>query len=487
MCHSTCIAFGQRVLKPDDIRGKRVIEVGSANINGSLRSWVESQSPQSYVGVDIAFAPGVDEICAAEDLISRFGKESFDVVICTEVLEHVSDWRGTVSNIKNVLKSGGVLLVTTRSVGFPCHGFPHDFWRYDLNDGRTIFSDLTIELLEKDTPPGIFLLARKPVKFAEVDLCAHALYSMISGRRCVKIPAGDMLAFRCRWSLVSLAAKLRRLRSLLARPLPAPLKFYLKRKLGLSQAPESRTRDEVAGLMSPKSSDFCREVAPLVCPCCGANEFKEQTVLWRELVEQWRLVDHEAAYINRQQGLRCVCCGANLRSMALAGAIMKCYGFRGNFTGFLKSEATRELRVLEINEAGSLNPLLAQLPKHVLSRYPQVDMMALPFEEGAFDLVLHSDTLEHVPRPVQALSECRRVLAPGGFCVFTVPIIVDRLTLSREGLPLSFHGSPCNPDDHIVCFEYGADAWKYLILAGFSECRIHSLEYPAAQALVGVR
>src|SRR5208282_3830755 len=42
-------------------------------------------------------------------------------------------------------------------------------------------------------------------------------------------------------------------------------------------------------------------------------------------------------------------------------------------------------------------------------------------------LVIHSDTLEHVERPVRALEECRRVLAPGGRVCFTVPIIVGRL------------------------------------------------------------
>src|SRR5207248_3016475 len=41
--------------------------------------------------------------------------------------------------------------------------------------------------------------------------------------------------------------------------------------------------------------------------------------------------------------------------------------------------------------------------------------------------------------------------------------------------------------DFQVRTEYGADAWKHLVRAGFGECRIQSLEYPAAQALVGVR
>jgi len=66
-------------------------------------------------------------------------------------------------------------------------------------------------------------------------------------------------------------------------------------------------------------------------------------------------------------------------------------------------------------------------------------------------------------------------------------MIVDRLTLNREGLPPSYHGSPSNPVDCLVHTEYGADAWKHVAVAGFRECRIVPLEYPAAQAIVGVR
>ncbi|HJZ58032.1 MAG TPA: class I SAM-dependent methyltransferase [Gemmataceae bacterium] len=225
----------------------------------------------------------------------------------------------------------------------------------------------------------------------------------------------------------------------------------------------------------------------MICPCCGSAQTREQPVLWRELIDQWRLSADEVAYIDRQQGLHCTACGSNLRSMALAKAILACVGYTGLLAEFVRSEAARRVRVLEINEAGGLTQFLETLPNHVLARYPEVDMMNLPFADLEFGLVVHSDTLEHVPRPVRGLTECRRVLKPGGFCAFTVPMIVDRLTASREGLPPSYHGSPDNPADCLVATEYGADAWKHVMLAGFGECRIFSLEYPTAQSLVGVR
>lgn len=224
------------------------------------------------------------------------------------------------------------------------------------------------------------------------------------------------------------------------------------------------------------------------CLCCGSSTgIVERPVLWPALIDQWQLAPHEAAYIDRQQGFHCTKCGCNLRSMALANAIMSCFRFVGSFAEFVGSETPRRLQVLEVNEAGGLTPFLQTLPLHRLVRYPECDMMHLPMADESFDLVVHSDTLEHVPQPVIGLAECRRVLRPGGFCAFTVPIVVDRLTKSRVGLPPSYHGSPANPADCLVHTEYGADAWKHVVEAGFRECRIIALEYPAALALLGVK
>jgi SAM-dependent methyltransferase len=60
----------------------------------------------------------------------------------------------------------------------------------------------------------------------------------------------------------------------------------------------------------------------------------------------------------------------------------------------------------------------------------------LPFDDGAFDLVLCAETVEHV-RDVQLfLSEIRRVLAPGGRLALTTPWTPP---LARPEDPLSPH------------------------------------------------
>jgi len=59
-------------------------------------------------------------------------------------------------------------------------------------------------------------------------------------------------------------------------------------------------------------------------------------------------------YIDREQGLSCRACGSNLRSMALALAICRCYGYVGTLARFVADKRNRKLRILEINEAGAL-------------------------------------------------------------------------------------------------------------------------------------
>lgn len=181
MCDTSCIIFGVTNLTPKEVQGKSVLEVGSCDVNGSLRPVIELWKPKKYVGVDISPGPGVDLICDADNLERTFGKESFDLVVSTEMLEHIKDWKKVISNIKNVCKSGGIILITTRSYGRKYHGYPFDFWRFELSDMKQIFADCIIEKIETDrVSPGIFIRVRKPNAFKEKDLRTYKLYSIIT-------------------------------------------------------------------------------------------------------------------------------------------------------------------------------------------------------------------------------------------------------------------------------------------------------------------
>ena len=184
------------------------------------------------------------------------------------------------------------------------------------------------------------------------------------------------------------------------------------------------------------------DLLPQGCRICGSSEFAFANILWPELIQEWQLSPHEKKYIDLQQGFYCKTCRSNLRSITLGHALCKSQGHEGTLHSWIDSVPSRAIQLLEINEAGNLTRHLRRLPGHLFVSYPEVDMHQLPFADHRFDLVVHSDTLEHVPNPIHALAECRRVLKPGGYLAFTVPVVVGRLSRSREGLPPSYHGAP---------------------------------------------
>jgi SAM-dependent methyltransferase len=198
MCSEACIAFGMSHLHAEDVQDRTVLEVGARNVNGTLRSYVQALRPASYLGVDLRSGPGVDAICPAEELVQHYGSNTFDLVLSTEMLEHVRDWRRVVNNLKRVLKPGGVLLLTTRSKGYALHGYPNDFWRYEIPDIRFLFAEFsTLALMADPSEPGVFFKGRKPVReLSEPDLTSYALYSIIARRRTAQLSRLELLAFR---------------------------------------------------------------------------------------------------------------------------------------------------------------------------------------------------------------------------------------------------------------------------------------------------
>jgi SAM-dependent methyltransferase len=104
------------------------------------------------------------------------------------------------------------------------------------------------------------------------------------------------------------------------------------------------------------------------------------------------------------------------------------------------------------------------------------DLQQLTFDDGAFDLVITSEVLEHVADPWLAFKEIRRVLRPGGRHVFTVPTIPGTVTRSRRGLPVVYHGDPMRSDGALVVTDYGDDLPDLLRLHGF-DTSVHPLPH----------
>jgi len=146
---------------------------------------------------------------------------------------------------------------------------------------------------------------------------------------------------------------------------------------------------------------------------------------------------------------------------------------------YLRDEGVLErgaLQILHVAPEHGLEPRLRALPG---ARYTSVDLhdpratvcadlTDLPFPDAAFDLVLCSHVLEHVPDDRAAMGELARVLRPGGLAVVQSPVNYEMaathedpaLTDAQERLRLF------SQRDHVRV--YGPDLLERLIDAGFA-------------------
>lgn len=129
-----------------------ILEVGSRNVNGSLRDII----PVS-VGVDTLPGKGVDYVVDAASLTTKFGKD-FDAVISTDMLEHVYHWQEALVGMWSVLKDNGYLFITMAAETKTYHGYPNDYWRFTFDEFMSIFSgNIIVDKLDSKISIGALI------------------------------------------------------------------------------------------------------------------------------------------------------------------------------------------------------------------------------------------------------------------------------------------------------------------------------------------
>lgn len=113
--------------------GKRVLDVGC----GAKPYFPFFSDAEEYVGVDIEGNPGADLHGTAERLPVDDG--SFDIVLCTQVLEHVDDPALAVRELHRVTAPGGRVLASTHGV-MVYHPSPGDHWRWTHTGLEKLFA-----------------------------------------------------------------------------------------------------------------------------------------------------------------------------------------------------------------------------------------------------------------------------------------------------------------------------------------------------------
>jgi SAM-dependent methyltransferase len=198
-----------------------------------------------------------------------------------------------------------------------------------------------------------------------------------------------------------------------------------------------------------------------------------------------------------QLGVRCLRCASCPIHMALATVVLR------------RVPPLATLRVYEASSQGPWVDFLARQagelvcseffaavpPGHDLEGVRCEDLQALSFPDACFDLCTHTEVLEHVPDDARALRELQRVLRPGGWLIFTVPLF-DRDTTALRAtrvagelvhhLPAQYHGDRIRGAGRVLVFrDYGRDVTERVLAAGFASARIEDggdptgLGYPA--------
>jgi hypothetical protein len=88
-----------------------VIEIGSLNVNGTIRDLFPNAS---WIGLDRSAGKCVDVVCDAQEF---YPKSAVDIVICCEVLEHANNWRELILKAFSWIIPGGAFIMTCAGLG----------------------------------------------------------------------------------------------------------------------------------------------------------------------------------------------------------------------------------------------------------------------------------------------------------------------------------------------------------------------------------
>jgi ubiquinone/menaquinone biosynthesis C-methylase UbiE len=149
-------------------RGDKVLEVGSLDVNGSIRE--NFLTCGEYVGIDIRPGKAVDVVCPAEDIQKLYKDGYFDMVVSSNTMEHMEHWKEGLAATWAVLRMGGRMCIVTPTEEKGRHNHPWDFWRWTKGDYKTIFKDQIILKLEDVNPRGVGILVEKVTESLNFDV-----------------------------------------------------------------------------------------------------------------------------------------------------------------------------------------------------------------------------------------------------------------------------------------------------------------------------
>lgn len=129
----------------ENIRNKLILEIGSGKIEKKKYFYSFSDSfdkSNKFIKSDVNPNFGHKII----NIETMNIENKYDVILCLNVLEHVYNFSGSISNLHRALKKNGVLIVSVPYM-YPLHDEPGDFWRFTEHSLKKLF--YKFEVLKK--------------------------------------------------------------------------------------------------------------------------------------------------------------------------------------------------------------------------------------------------------------------------------------------------------------------------------------------------
>lgn len=139
--HTSAMNNGQRFFETyasafSPEKNLKIVEIGSQDVNGSLRSVAPSNF--AYVGVDFVAGKGVD-IILDDPYTLPFENDSVDMIVSSSCFEHSEMFWLVFLEVMRVLKPKGLFYLNVPSNGI-FHRYPVDCWRFYPDSGRALIT-----------------------------------------------------------------------------------------------------------------------------------------------------------------------------------------------------------------------------------------------------------------------------------------------------------------------------------------------------------
>lgn len=141
----------QNELEKHSKKDGKILDAGAGRL--AYRSILKNYFKE-YVSTD--FTKTHSDLSVISDIEKLpFKKNEFDMVLCTEVLEHVPHPWIAINELYRVLKTDGIAIITVPHLAY-LHNMPYDFYRYTEHGLRTLTNEVGFKNIEIRPIGGFF-------------------------------------------------------------------------------------------------------------------------------------------------------------------------------------------------------------------------------------------------------------------------------------------------------------------------------------------